>query len=241
MGMSVFATDPATLPPDCRVYCIVLEGDDVKRGCMEDEFRAHGLLPHVEWVVRARDEEDGVRGCFESHQEACARAMRVPNLKAAIIVEDDCTFASNSTCSVIDGIRDVVDAIRGGCIACGIGGVPLSRYGARVHSSLWCMDCSWVWTHCYALSVTGCIWMKSRKFRGKHYDAELQNVPGRSALLTHSVAYQRGGYATTTGNSALYRFSHTLREMVSPRTCQRVMHRAMMLMTRATCRYPAEW
>lgn len=219
-AMSVFASESAdALPADTRIYCIVLEGSE-RREIMEAEFEAHGLLSCVEWIVRERDVENESRGRFQSHQAACARAAGAVGLKAAVIVEDDCRFIANRQCGVVDGIRDAIDAIRGGCMICGIGGVAVGRYGSTVHSSLWCRDCVWRWTHCYVISMTGCIWMKSRKFRGLPYDVELAKIPGRSALLVHSVAFRRGGW---------------LRDLVSSRACQVFMHRLMMFLGRLTC------
>ena len=235
--MSVLRAPPPVLPSDCKVYCIVLKDDDTKREVMETEFESHGMLPHVEWLVRERD-TNGMRGCFESHREACIQALKIDGLKAAIIIEDDCVLESNRICTVIDGIRDAIDAIRGGCTICGIGGAPMTRYGNIIHSTMWCRESNWRLTHCYAISRIGCVWMKSRVFRGKHYDYELSLVPGRSALLIHSVAFQRGGYATTTDSSTFYKITHKMRDMVGPRTFQLFLHHTMMFFTRITCRAP---
>ena len=100
------------LPRDVRVYAIVLEGSP-----RADELAAQledvGLADAVEWVIRARDAEDGIRGCFHSHQEVMRRFVD-SDAKAAVVPEDVVRFEPRGDLSVAEAVRDAVDAIRGG-------------------------------------------------------------------------------------------------------------------------------
>ena len=152
------------------MYCIVLKGSP-RVGDMRAQVERAGLMEHVVWVERERDTVDGIRGCFQSHQAVCARALEDEDARAIIIMEDDCVFEPARVIgSVVDAFKDAVCAARGGVTAVAVGGIPVRPMGGYVQSSLWCRYASWRWTHCYVLSRAGAMWVKAQRYSGEHYD-----------------------------------------------------------------------
>jgi hypothetical protein len=228
--MSVLKRRPE-LPGDVRVYCIVLK-DSERVEALRDELEREDLLEYVEWVERERDAADGVRGCFQSHQAVCAAALEHDGVRAVVIIEDDCVFEPARVIgSVLDGLRDAISAARGGVSAVAVGGMPVRPMRGYVQASLWCRYVSWRWTHCYVLSRAGAAWVKALRYSGRHYDQVLAHVPGRTAILVPTIAFQRSDVGTTTGASRAYRALTHARNVLSARTCQKFMERFMLLLS----------
>lgn len=221
------------LPPDVRIYVIVLQ-DSPRSEALAEELERHGLdgdSDAVEWVVRERDETDGIRGCYQSHQEVARRFVESEDLKAAVVLEDDVRFEARNGMSVAETIRDCVDAIRGGVHVCGVGGIVVRPMGPRVHSTLGCRYASFRLTHAYVMGRVAGIWIKNRRYiPGTHFDVELARVPGSTAIAYPAVAFQSSAYATTTGSSGLYRALTWARNTVSTRVCQLFMQCLMRVL-----------
>ena len=101
-----------------------------------------------------------------------------------------------------------------------------------VPASLWCRYVSWRWTHCYVLSRAGAVWVKAQRYSGRHYDQVLPRVPGRTAMLVPTIAFQRSDVGTTTGASWPYAVLTCARNCVTARLCQKFMERLMLLLSR---------
>lgn len=214
------------LPDDVRVYCIVLNDSD-RQEALREELERVGLAEDVEWVERERDVADGIRGCFQSHQAVCARALAEEGVRAIVVIEDDCVFEpARIIGSVVDGLRDAAGAVRGGVSAVAVGGMPVRPLRGYVRASLWCRYTSWRWTHCYILSRAAAAWVKGQRYSGQHYDRVLARVPGPTAILVPTIAFQRSDVGTPTGASW-----PCARNAVTARVCQKFMERFMLLLS----------
>ena len=223
--LSRSAPPPSQFAHDVRMYCIALR-DTPRADALREELEKHDLHRDVEWVLRDRDAEDGIRGCYESHQ-AVAEAFVNTNGSVAVVFEDDVVFEHARGMTVVQGIQDAVNAVRGGASVCGIGGIAVAPFGPHVESSVRCRYAKWRWTHAYAMSRAAAVWIQNTPYARRHYDVVLGDVVGRTALLCPAVAFQRGGCGTTTGASALYRFLSFLRDAVGARRCQKTMEALM--------------
>ena len=71
------------------VLCISTKDRIDRREHLEAQFKNSGL--NIEYILVDRDEADGQRGCFKSHQ-LCAAVALERNYKNVLILEDDITL-----------------------------------------------------------------------------------------------------------------------------------------------------
>ena len=132
------------------MFCIVLRGSRRRRD-VEAEFSRVGL--DVEIVERERD-EDGKRGCFESHQEVMRIALD-RKLDSFVVFEDDVYFSARSHSLTVKGIvKEAVALVSTNrSVVLGLGGLVVARVGRSVvEGSSVFRRAEFACTHAYVVS-----------------------------------------------------------------------------------------
>lgn len=73
------------------IYCITLASRPDRMQAAKEQFALVDLEERVEFIVVARDEEDPVRGIFNSHQRCLSQAVKA-GARHILIFEDDVFF-----------------------------------------------------------------------------------------------------------------------------------------------------
>ena len=222
---------PSTLkfPEDVRIVALSLKRS-ARISSLRLELAKHGLLDHTEIIENERDESDGLRGCFTSHQNACAAFLSEPSLKVPIVFEDDVVFKARGSLNLVQSINMVADAIRTSVAEqIAIGGVPVSPYTktqvhvCNIYKTIFQM------THAYGIGragaqkVTGLTFC--RHFRllriGDHIDHCMSSSLDQ-AILYPTVTFQRAVNDVTSAHSLshIYFFLTRLRDLVGQKNVQ---------------------
>eukprot|EP00966_Prymnesium_polylepis_P222708 5152033-Prymnesium_polylepis.2 len=210
MAESMSPSSPTLkFPEDVRIVALSLKGS-ARVSSLRLELAKHGLFDHTEIIENERDELDGLRGCFTSHQKACAAFLSEPSLKVLIVFEDDVVFKARGSLNLVQSINMVADAIRTSVAEqIAIGGVPMTHaYGIGRAGARKVMD------------LTFC-----RHFRllriGDHIDHCMSSSLDQ-AILYPTVAFQRAANDVTSAHSLsrIYFFLTHLRDLVGQKNVQ---------------------
>ena len=228
MAESMSPSSPTLkFPEDVRIVALSLKGS-ARISSLRLELAKHGLFDNTEIVENERDEFDGLRGCFTSHQNACTAFLSDPSLKVLIVFEDDVVFKARGSLNLVQSINIVADAIRSSVAEqIAIGGVPVSPYRktevCNIYKTIFQM------THAYGISragaqkVTGLTFC--RHFRllriGDHIDHCMSSSLDQ-AILYPTVAFQRAANDVTSAHSLshIYFFLTRLRDLVGQKNVQ---------------------
>lgn len=213
-------------PIDVRFVALCLRGS-ARTPRLKEELSKHGLLECTTIVENERDHEDGLRGCFQSHQKACAEFLVDERLCVLVVFEDDVVFEERRNMSVSRAISEAIEGVRGASAQqVAIGGVPVSplrhRHGA-VYATMFQM------THAYAIGKKGAMIVRDLRFScsgrimrmGDHLDQHMSRALTQ-AVVFPSVAFQRAAIDATTSHSSSYIYYAltVLRDLVGQRSVQ---------------------
>ena len=202
------------------------------------ELRRVRLDGSVEIMVVERDAEDGIRGCFRSHQRALRIGLERDPTRPILVLEDDVVFAKRPPLDVHLGLVHALSALRAAAAdVVALGGMattPLRRvHPPHVYATVFQT------THAYVMSPDAARrvveWPFVRHHRvmrfGDHYDHAL-SAGLRQALVVPTVAFQaarRDELTTTNAGDWAYVTLVALRDLVSQRAVQIFLEWAMWI------------
>lgn len=213
-------------PRDVRFVALCLRGS-ARTPRLKEELAHHGLLKVTMIIENERDPDDGLRGCFESHQKACAEFLSDESSSVLVVFEDDVVFEERRDMTVPRAIKEAIEGVRAvSAQQVAIGGVPVSplrhRHGA-VYATMFQM------THAYAIGKKGATIVRALRFScggrimrmGDHLDQHMSRVLTQ-AVVFPTVAFQRAAIDATTSHSSSYVYYGltVLRDIVGQRSVQ---------------------
>lgn len=214
-----------------NIYVIILNGSP-RVDALRLELSRVGL-EHAQFVLRDRDPEDGIRGCFHSHV-ACLNMIAESN-QMGLILEDDVRFTMpQQVAHMLQAASEYVgrnpDAIVTlGGIACGI--------LRPVANAPYILRGPWLLTHAYIVSPVAARGLATSQFAGQHYDKFLANSRYELCMTSECVAFQADNISdTTTGRTWWYQTTTKLRNLVTTQRLQTWSVMFFSLPSRFCCR-----
>lgn len=218
-------TTTTTVPCDYTSVAICM---NAQRDRLTAELTRVGMEADVHVMGVERDVDDGVRGCFESHQRALMYALAQRSDGPILVLEDDVVFAKGRD-AIANALGDARLALEEGVLdIVAIGGLA-TRPFARLARHPSVFRTSFQTTHAYAISrkaakiiVHTPFEQKGRFLRiGDHYDHVLSNVLTQG-IVYPTVAFQdvREDLTTTNSNSVVYRVLVQARDVFTQRLVQ---------------------
>jgi hypothetical protein len=207
-----------------KTYCITLENskriEEVKR-----EFEKQKL--DVTIIVRKRDFENGIRGCFESHLYAINLGI-TNNADVIVIFEDDVEF---DTRKKFDNVKSAIEY----CLpslslnefeVIGLGGFAMRPFQYSTQKNIF--KTKFTMSHAYIISKDAAFKMSKWKYDYTHYDQCMMKRLNQG-LMFPSIAFQKSrlhGELTTTGSSKIYIMLTFVRNLLSSYILQIVIEYA---------------
>ena len=204
------------------MFCITVKHSprtqDVRK-----EFRRVNL--DVKILEFDRDWEDGMRGCFKSHQEALRRGIEQGS-KSIVVFEDDVVFREGTDVTV--PVSKVVSRARilaeiDTTLVVGLGGLVIGPVTTEpLHWNFFQAKfaCAQAYVVSFEMAVVICEW----DYNTVHYDKRLYRLSGDNmAIVVPTIAFQRPYFTTmtTTENTHTYRLLTLFRNLLHPFLVQR--------------------
>lgn len=223
-------TQQSTIPKEYTSVAICM---DKQRDRLDAELKRMRMSDmHVMRVER--DVNDGVRGCFESHQRALKYALTQAGDGPIFIVEDDVSFFDTEY--VTKALRDALVVLRTGDVdIVAIGGMATLPFRHIAYNPA-VFRTSFQTTHAYtvtrkaAKSIISWAFERHGRFLriGDHYDHMLSKslVQG---MVYPTVAFQdvRDDVTTTNANSPIYWMMVKARDILTQRRLQQILEWTM--------------
>tara|TARA_X000001036_G_scaffold415280_1_gene431250 strand:- start:370 stop:1272 length:903 start_codon:yes stop_codon:yes gene_type:complete len=200
------------------MFCIALKGS-ARRADVETELSKHGLQD-VKILEFERDTENGMRGCFHSHQH-CLRQGVESGADTIVVFEDDVLFKDRGQESIVDTVaRARMLVSKNPSLIVGLGGLVIGPVATRnpIDDTQFYM-CRWACAHAYVVSRQMASVIMDWKFEDEHYDVVMYRAAEqRMAICLPTVAFQRPYFVqiTTTDSSLGYKLLTFGRNMISP-------------------------
>ena len=206
------------------MYCITLKGS--RRTADVRKELARVGLDEVKVLEFERDYENGMRGCFQSHQAALRRGIE-SGCKSIVVFEDDVVFREPNDpalamSTIVQRARSLVEIDP--CLIVGLGGLiigpvhPEPLFWNFFHAKFACAQA-------YVISFERAVEVCNIEFHYVHYDKMLFRLFGDNMAVTiPTVAFQSPYYSEmTTTESTLYYYGLTLgRNVLHPVVVQRI-------------------
>lgn len=204
------------------MYCITLEGS-ARVPVVINELQYSGLLNSTTVLSFERNVEDGKRGCFTSHQEACRRGLQ-ENVDAIVIFEDDVVFRHGGDLHALIEEAKTIAAERPSSLVA-LGCLLMAPMGQRIDNHPRFAYAKWACTHSYVVSREMARKIVALEYKNEHIDVVMKARYGDCMIAcVPGVAFQRPFYTradlTLTENTYYYRTLVAGRNLLTPTVVQ---------------------